>query len=153
MIAVNPLPAQLWSILWAASAGVFCGMLYDIFREIRWHCRRKWVELLLDSIFSVTAAAVVFVLVTGAAQLRLRGFLLAALVAAWMLWSISIGRLFRWLLHTAFRGIGYIGGQMRHLCTSVISRLPLHRRKRAKSCGVSKESRKKQKKNFHFHLW
>lgn len=90
--------AQLCAVAWASAAGMICGALYDIFREIRWKSGRKWVELLLDAGFSVTAAIFVFLVVTSVTQLRLRGFVPVSMALGWLTWNFSIGRWFRLLL-------------------------------------------------------
>lgn len=98
MITVNPLAEQLQAIWYAAFTGAGLGILYDIFRMIRWKSRNRLLEFLLDFLFSAAAAIVLFLLVTAVTQLRVRGFLLLALAVGWLLWNILAGRLFRWLL-------------------------------------------------------
>lgn len=98
MITVNPLAEQLQAVWYAVFAGAELGILYDIFRIIRWKSRNRLLEFLLDFLFSAVAGIVLFVLVTAVTQLRVRGFLLLALAAGWLLWNILAGRIFRWLL-------------------------------------------------------
>lgn len=98
MTALNPLPEQLWAVLYAAGAGILCAVVYDIFRSIRWGGRRRWLEFLLDAIFSIFTAAVLFLLITSVTQLRLRGFVLFSAAGGWLLWSVTAGRIFRHVL-------------------------------------------------------
>ena len=95
---VTPLSEQLWAMLAAALAGMLCGAVYDVFRCIRWGSQSRRVELLLDALFSLLAAAVLFVVVTSVTQLRLRGFLLLSAAGGWLVWNATGGRLLRWII-------------------------------------------------------
>lgn len=152
MITANPLPEQLWAVLYAAIAGAACGVLYDIFREIRWSCAHCWLELLLDVLFSIVAASVLFVLVTGVAQLRLRAFIPASMAAGWLLWNFTLGRIFRWLL----RKLRYILARVMDIphkwCAAIVSHRHFRRKSKKKQRQISEKSRKKEKKSFHFCL-
>ena len=53
MLVVNPLPDQLLVIRYAAISGAALGMLYDIFRMLRWNSGSRYMELVLDFLFSV----------------------------------------------------------------------------------------------------
>lgn len=152
MIAVNPLPEQLWAALYAALAGVLCGMVYDLFRSIRWSSGSRMVELLLDALFSLLAAAGLFVLVTGAAQLRLRGFLLLSAAGGWLVWNATGGRIFRWLLRRLWIAVAWAGGIPLRWCASVRSHVRTHTKKKQNQCIISEKSRKNQKKCFPFCL-
>lgn len=98
MLVTNPLPDQLLMIRTAAIAGAGLGVLYDIFRMLRWHKRSRWLELVLDFLFSAVSAGVFFVLATAVTQLQLRGFLLLSFAAGWVLWNLLPGRWFRFFL-------------------------------------------------------
>lgn len=152
MIAVNPLPEQLWAALYAALAGVLCGMVYDLFRSIRWSSGSRIVELLLDALFSLLAAAGLFVLVTGAAQLRLRGFLLLSAAGGWLIWNATGGHIFRWLLCRLWAAVAWAGGIPLRWCTYVRSHMRTHTKKKQNRCTISEKSRKNQKKCFPFCL-
>lgn len=102
MAAVNPLQGQLLVIQYAMVAGAGLGILYDIFRVLRWNSGSRYLELVLDFLFSIISAAVLFVLATSVTQLQLRGFLALSFAGGWILWNILPGRLFRRIL----KGIG-----------------------------------------------
>ncbi|MCD8356638.1 MAG: spore cortex biosynthesis protein YabQ [Clostridia bacterium] len=110
MITVNPLTEQLLIIQYAAIAGAGLGMLYDVFRILRWKSGSRLLELLLDFLFSIFSAGVLFVVATSVTQLRLRGFLLMSLAAGWILWNAVAGRLFRWILEKIWKIIRSAGG-------------------------------------------
>ncbi len=152
MTAVNPLPEQLWAVLYAVLAGMFCGMVYDLFRIIRWNCGSKLVELLLDALFSLLTAAGMFALVTGAAQLRFRGFMLLSAAGGWMIWNYTIGRIFRWLLRRMWTAFVWVGRIPLHGCASVFSHMHIHRKKKTNRCTISEKSQENQKKCFPFCL-
>ncbi len=152
MIAANSMPGQLWAILCAAVCGLLCGMCYDIFREIRWHFRHRWAEILLDSLFSVIVSALVFVLVTGAVQQRLRGYMLVTMAFAWLIWNISVGKCFRWLLERLFDGALRCAAFVFRRFAALSTFFRFFYNRRAQKSGISKKSQKKQKKSFHFHL-
>ena len=98
MIAVNPLPDQLLVIRYAAAAGAGLGVLDDVFRILRWNSGSWYLELVLDFLFSMVSAAVLFIVATSATQLQLRGFLVLSLAAGWVVWNVLPGRAFRWFL-------------------------------------------------------
>ena len=108
-LVVNPLPDQLLVIRYAAGAGAGLGMLYDIFRILRWNSRSRCLEWLLDFLFSVVSAVVLFVLATSVTQLQLRGFLVLSFAAGWVLWNLLPGRLFRRLLRKMGKILYHIG--------------------------------------------
>ncbi|MDO5784149.1 MAG: spore cortex biosynthesis protein YabQ [Eubacteriales bacterium] len=152
MTAINPLPEQLWAVLYAVLAGVLCGMVYDLFRSIRWSSKSRLVELLLDALFSLLAAAGLFVLVTSAAQLRLRGFLLISAAGGWLAWDFTGGRIFRWLLRGLWAVLARIGGIPLHWCAVGLSHIHIRRKNKRNQCTISEKSRKNQKKCFPFCL-
>lgn len=143
MITVTPLSVQLWAVCWAAAAGMICGILYDIFREIRWTYLHKWLELLLDTVFSIVVSILIFTLVTSIAQLRLRGFLLLSMAVGWLLWNVTIGRLFRRLFEKIILLLGYILRFPINFCNYVASHLTFRQKQGRKSRVISKESGKK----------
>ena len=95
MITANPLPGQLWTILMGLLAGAVCGAVYDVLRETCLAVGRRWLELLLDALFSILVAGILFVLVTGVAQMRLRGFMPLSMLAGGLIWNVTAGRLLR----------------------------------------------------------
>lgn len=148
MIVTNPLPEQLWAVLYAMLAGILCGMVYDLFRSIRWSSKSRIVELLLDALFSLLAAVGLFVLVTSAVQLRLRGFLLFSAAGGWLLWNVTAGRIFLWLMCRLWAVAARIGRIPSHLR----SHIHVRRKKKRDVCTISEKSRKNQKKCFPFCL-
>ncbi len=106
MIVENPLPAQLTATLWSVWLGVLLGAIYGAFRLVRNIARSRVLECILDLLFSMLGCAIVFVLVTAVVQMRLRGFLLVGLLAGWLIWEQTAGRLLRWLcehVHAAIK--------------------------------------------------
>lgn len=110
MAVVNPLQGQLLVIQYAIIAGASLGILYDIFRVLRWHSGSRCLEFVLDFLFSVISAAVLFVLATSVTQLQLRGFLVLSFAAGWILWNILPGRLFRRILKEIGKFLHHIKG-------------------------------------------
>lgn len=139
MLVANPLPEQLLVIQYAAMAGAALGVLYDIFRIMRWNSGSRWTELVLDFLFSAVSAGVLFVLATAVTQLQLRGFLLLSFAAGWGLWNLLPGRWFRRLLRKI--------QQMVHHMWDIFLR-PIHHRKieQKKSVVFRKKPEKTKKK-------
>ncbi|MCI6925939.1 spore cortex biosynthesis protein YabQ [Butyricicoccus porcorum] len=132
MTVVNPLPEQLWTILMALLSGAACGAVYDVLREIRLVVGRRWLELLLDALFSVLVAAILFVLVAGISQMRLRGFMPVSMLAGGILWSATAGRLLRWLLRKCGRMVKTGSMILRGVCARFARPLRNHRKNREK---------------------
>ena len=142
MISVNPLPEQLCAVLYAVITGILCGMVYDVFRSIRWSSKSRIVELTLDTLFSLLTATGLFILVTSVAQLRLRGFLLAAVAGGWLIWNATAGRILRWLLCKLWATAARIGTALRRWCAAGLSHVRVHRKNKAIQCSISEKSRK-----------
>ena len=143
MSAVNPLSMQLWTILTALLAGAACGAVYDVLREIRLAVGRRRLELLLDALFSIMVAAVLFVLVTGGAQMRLRGFMPLSMLAGGLLWSVTAGRFLRWLLRKCGTILKAAGNILRSFCAWLARPLRKRRKKAEKQPSILEKSRKK----------
>lgn len=139
MLVVNPLPDQLLVIQYAAGAGAGLGMLYDIFRILRWNSDSWCLELILDFLYSTICAAVLFVVATSVTQLQLRGFLVLSFAAGWVLWNLLPGRLFRWLLRKTGKFLHHIGGVFR-------KRVRRHGSDEKKSVDFRKKHEKTKKK-------
>ena len=139
MLVVNPLPDQLLVIRYAAISGAALGMLYDIFRILRWNSGSRCMELVLDFLFSVVSAAVLFVLAPSVTQLQLRGFLFLSFAAGWVLWNLLPGRLFRRILRKTGGILHHIG----HICRKHVR---LHGTDEKKSVDFRKKHEKTKKK-------
>ena len=145
MTSGQPLPLQLWAIACAAVCGAACGALYDFFRVLRWSFDRRWLELLLDAVFSLAVIVALFVLVTGVTQLRLRGFLPLAMLAGGLLWSCTLGTLFRPLL----KGCGQLLVQLivlpRRLSGLAAHHVQFYRKKEESDSPNCRKSQKNKK--------
>lgn len=94
MIQQDLIWQQMGFMLQAAQMGIICGILYDVLRLPRYRHGRI-CEFFLDVLFSCIASGMIFVLVIGMTQSRLRIFLLAAFGIGWLLWYITLGRFLR----------------------------------------------------------
>ncbi len=132
MITANPLPGQLWTILMGLLAGAVCGAVYDVLRETCLAVGRRWLELLLDALFSILVAGILFVLVTGVAQMRLRGFMPLSMLAGGLIWNVTAGRLLRWLLKKCGGMVKAVGVILHRVCIRIASCLCKHGKKKGK---------------------
>lgn len=143
MITANPLSDQLWIILTALLGGAGCAAVYDVLTEIRLAVGRRGVELILDALFSVFVAGVVFFFVAGIAQTRLRGFMPLSMLAGSLLWRVTIGRLFRWLLQKCWIVLKTIAAVLYGFCMRLASFLHRFGKKADHSQPILEKSRKK----------
>lgn len=145
MMESIPLQEQLWVVLYAALSGIGCGVLYDIFREIRWNSRHMWLEFLLDGMFCVVLACFLFAFVTGISQDRLRGFIPLSMLAGGLLWNFTLGKPFRLLLAHAYRMTRYVLLAPYRCGSYIVRSYRSHRKNRKKEHKFFKKSQKNQK--------
>ena len=84
--------------LWALGAGLVLGFVYDVLRVTRRKIRKKLATELLDLLFWISAALLLFVLGMGPGRGRLRMFMIIAAVFGGSAYFLTLGRYVRAVL-------------------------------------------------------
>lgn len=97
--------AEIEILKTAAVAGVFMGMLYDMFAVVRKTLRIKCISFICDLLYALMFGAVFFVFSLAMTD-YLRLFVLTGMAAGAVMWSMTFGRLFVYLLCGILNGFG-----------------------------------------------
>lgn len=89
--------AELEVMRLAAQAGIFLGIIYDLFKVVRRTIKLRAAEFLSDLVFALMFGSVFFVFSLSQTN-YLRGFIFIGMAAGAAMWSLTVGRLLTFLL-------------------------------------------------------